>query len=160
MDADEVLPGLMMSVATSACGAPSFCAMASMIRRLAWCGTNAASSPGVHAGALAGLQGDRVQGRGRPAEHGLALLEDERAAVLDVDLVRHAAVAAPDDRPDPGGCLRVASRADHRGPAPSAKMMQVDRSVQSTHWESFSAPMTSTCRPVPARTASLAVASA
>ena len=45
-------------------------------------------------------------------------------------------------------------------PAPSAKMMQVERSVQSTHWESFSAPMTSTCREVPARTASLAVPSA
>jgi hypothetical protein len=45
-------------------------------------------------------------------------------------------------------------------PAPSAKMMQVDRSVQSTHWESFSAPITSTYREVPARTASLAVASA
>ena len=45
-------------------------------------------------------------------------------------------------------------------PAPSAKMMAVDRSVQSTHWDSFSAPMTSTCRAVPARTASLALASA
>ena len=45
-------------------------------------------------------------------------------------------------------------------PAPSAKMMHVERSVQSTHWDSFSAPITSTCLAEPARTASLAAASA
>ena len=45
-------------------------------------------------------------------------------------------------------------------PAPSAKMMQVDRSVQSIHWDSFSAPITSTLPAVPVRTASLALASA
>ena len=45
-------------------------------------------------------------------------------------------------------------------PAPSAKMMQVERSVGSTQAVIFSAPMTSTCRAVPARTASEALASA
>jgi hypothetical protein len=45
-------------------------------------------------------------------------------------------------------------------PAPSAKIMQVDRSVQSTHWDSFSEPITSTYFADPARTASLALASA
>jgi len=45
-------------------------------------------------------------------------------------------------------------------PAPSAKMIAVDRSVQSTHWDSFSAPMTSTCPAEPVRIASLAEASA
>ena len=34
-------------------------------------------------------------------------------------------------------------------PAPSAKMMQVDRSVQSTHEVIFSAPITSTLRARP-----------
>ena len=45
-------------------------------------------------------------------------------------------------------------------PAPSAKMMQVERSVQSTHCDSFSAPITSTCRADPVRTASEALDSA
>ena len=45
-------------------------------------------------------------------------------------------------------------------PAPSAKMMEVLRSVWSTQAVIFSAPMTSTYRAVPARTASEAVASA
>ena len=35
-------------------------------------------------------------------------------------------------------------------PAPSAKMMQVERSSQSIQSDSFSAPITSTCRAVPA----------
>ena len=61
----------------------------------------------------------------------------------------------PDARPSPASAGPTTA-----APAPSAKMMQVERSVQSTHWESFSAPMTSTCREVPARTASLAVPSA
>ncbi len=45
-------------------------------------------------------------------------------------------------------------------PAPSAKMMQVERSSGSIHAVIFSAPMTSTCRAVPTRTASEAFASA
>ena len=45
-------------------------------------------------------------------------------------------------------------------PAPSAKMMQVDLSVKSIHALIFSAPITSTCRAVPARIESAAFASA
>ena len=44
-------------------------------------------------------------------------------------------------------------------PAPSAKMMQVERSSQSIQSDSFSAPITRTCRTVPARTRSAATAS-
>ena len=62
--------------------------------------------------------------------------------------------------PGPASASASATGPTTAAPAPSAKMMQVERSVQSTHWESFSAPMTSTCREVPARTASLAVPSA
>src|ERR1700732_2006706 len=43
-------------------------------------------------------------------------------------------------------------------PAPSAKMMQVDRSVQSIHDVIFSAPITSAFRADPARTESAAAA--
>ena len=45
-------------------------------------------------------------------------------------------------------------------PAPSAKMMQVERSSGSIHAVIFSEPITSTCRAVPALTASEALASA
>ncbi len=45
-------------------------------------------------------------------------------------------------------------------PAPSAKMMQLARSVWSTHWDIFSDPMTSTLRAEPLRIASLAFDSA
>ena len=45
-------------------------------------------------------------------------------------------------------------------PAPSAKMMHVDRSFQSTQSVIFSAPMTSAFRALPAATASDAVPSA
>jgi len=44
-------------------------------------------------------------------------------------------------------------------PAPSAKMIAVERSVQSTQSESFSAPTTTTWRAVPDRTASAATES-
>src|SRR5215831_8943440 len=54
---------------------------------------------GIDAGHLAGLLRDRVQRGGRPAEHRLPLLHEERAPVLDEDLVGHAAVAAPYHRP-------------------------------------------------------------
>ena len=60
----------------------------------------------------------------------------------------------PMPAPSPAACPITAA------PAPSAKMMQVERSVQSTHWDSFSAPITSTLRELPASTASLAVPSA
>ena len=46
IEADEVLPAVTISSATFACGAPSLRAIASMMRRLAWCGTNAVSSDG------------------------------------------------------------------------------------------------------------------
>src|SRR5262249_34837233 len=85
----------------------------------------------VPPGPLARGQGDRVQRGGRPPEHRLPLLVDERAAVGNVDLVGHAAVAAPDHRPDAGpGARRSFSRprasrppplrhrAHHRGPRP------------------------------------------
>ena len=62
--------------------------------------------------------------------------------------------------PMPGASSGSATGPTTAAPAPSAKMMQVERSVQSTHWDSFSAPITSTLRAVPPRTASLAVASA
>ncbi len=39
-------------------------------------------------------------------------------------------------------------------------MMQVERSVQSIHWDIFSEPITSTLRALQAWTAALAVASA
>ena len=44
-------------------------------------------------------------------------------------------------------------------PAPSAKMIRVDRSAGSTQADIFSDPITRTCRALPARTASLALAS-
>ncbi len=43
-------------------------------------------------------------------------------------------------------------------PAPSAKMNAVERSVGSVISDNFSTPMTSTCRAVPARTMSAAIA--
>ncbi len=42
-------------------------------------------------------------------------------------------------------------------PAPSAKITAVDRSLRSVYWVSFSPPMTSACRAVPARIWSAAV---
>ncbi len=45
-------------------------------------------------------------------------------------------------------------------PAPSAKMMQVDRSDQSIHDVIFSAPITSALRTLPARTESAAAPTA
>src|SRR5215475_7542831 len=69
----------------------------------------------VYPGPLARGQGDWVQRGGRPPEHRLPLLVDERAAVGNVDLVGHAAVAAPDHRPDAGRGARLGHRADHRG---------------------------------------------
>ncbi len=62
--------------------------------------------------------------------------------------------------PTPGAASGSVTGPTTAAPAPSAKMMQVDRSVQSTHWDIFSAPITSTFRALPARTASLAVPSA
>jgi hypothetical protein len=47
MEAADVLPEWMTSVATLAWGAPSLPASDSMMRRFAWCGTNAASSVGA-----------------------------------------------------------------------------------------------------------------
>jgi hypothetical protein len=44
-------------------------------------------------------------------------------------------------------------------PAPSPKMMAVDRSAGSTQADIFSAPTTRTCLALPARIASLALAS-
>src|SRR6202035_1567354 len=64
---------------------------------------------------LAGLERDRRQGAGGPAENRLALLDDERVPVLDVDLVSQVAVAAPVDRADAGRVGRVRDRADDRG---------------------------------------------
>src|SRR5215467_10958564 len=61
--------------------------------------------------------------------------------------------------PMPGPACGSATGPTTAAPAPSAKMMAVERSVQSSHWESFSAPITSVCREGPARTASLAAAS-
>src|SRR5262252_727926 len=69
----------------------------------------------VHPGPLARAQGDRVQRGGCPPEHRLPLLVDERIAVGNLDLVGHAAVAAPDHRPDSGCGIRIGHRADHRG---------------------------------------------
>ena len=62
--------------------------------------------------------------------------------------------------PIPGCCPGSVTGPTTAAPAPSAKMMHVDRSVQSSQEDSFSAPITSTCLAVPARTASLALASA
>src|SRR5579875_3361608 len=47
IDADEVFHELTMSSAMRSLGAPSLRAIDSMIRRLAWCGTNAARSSGA-----------------------------------------------------------------------------------------------------------------
>ena len=54
--------------------------MPSMMRRLAWCGTNAAEVRRVDPGPLAGLQRERRDRGGGPAEDRLALLLDVRAA--------------------------------------------------------------------------------
>ena len=59
--------------------------------------------------------------------------------------------------PMPGGSPS-ATGPTTAAPAPSAKMMQVERSVGSTQAVIFSDPMTSTCRAVPARIASEALA--
>src|SRR5579863_4754068 len=57
----------------------------------------------IHPGLRTGPQRDRVQRGGGPPEHRLSLLVDERVPVGDVDLVGHAAVAAPHHRADTGG---------------------------------------------------------
>ena len=59
--------------------------------------------------------------------------------------------------PMPGGSPS-ATGPTTAAPAPSAKMMLVERSVQSTQAVIFSDPMTSTCRAVPVRIASEALA--
>src|ERR1700677_2431326 len=65
----------------------------------------------LHAGPLAGLPRDRVDRRGRPAEHRLPVLMQERRAVRDGDLLHEVAGAAPDYRADAG---LVVARPDHR----------------------------------------------
>src|SRR3984885_8272886 len=94
IEADDVLPAVTMSSATSACGAPSLRAIASTIRRLAWGGPDAASSVGSIP---------------PPAR-----LDGAPAAVRDTDLVGHLPRAAPHHGPDPR-LVGVGHRADHHG---------------------------------------------
>ncbi len=61
--------------------------------------------------------------------------------------------------PTPGASSSAAA-VTTAAPAPSPKMMQVERSVQSVKSDSFSAPMTSALRAAPARIAWSTVPSA
>ena len=139
-----------MSRATIAFGAPSRRAIASMMRRLAWCGTNAASSAGLDAGALAGLERDRRHLRGGPAVDRLALLPEGAGRARRWRRRRTARRRCPTR---PGRCPRRRTAPTTAAPAPSARMMQVVRSVKSSQPENRSAPTTSTLRAWPGCTA-------
>ncbi len=60
--------------------------------------------------------------------------------------------------PMPGSSSGSATGPTTAAPAPSAKMIRVERSCGSTQADIFSDPMTSTFRALPARMASLALA--
>src|ERR1700742_461278 len=71
-----------------------------------------------HLGLLARLDSGRIQRGGGPAEHRLALLDQERVPVLDDDLVRDFPGAAPHHRADAGLFGRIGHRADNGRPGP------------------------------------------
>ena len=119
-------------------------ATASMMRRLAWCGTKHVDVGGGEAGQLDRAQRHRGDRGGGPAEHRLALLVQGAVSRVDPDRLATGRPRCP--RP-PARPRRLASGAGPTtaAPAPSAKMMQVERSSQSIQSESFSAPITRAC---------------
>ncbi|OLT01927.1 hypothetical protein BJF90_29910 [Pseudonocardia sp. CNS-004] len=160
IDADEVFPEWMMSSATTMSSrAPSLRrrrATASTMRRLAWWGTNTSMSAGVSPAISIAFNAT-----------GAILVVAQRntawpscASALFSGLMRMAWAMSP-ALPQASGPTptEAASAAGPRtaAPAPSAKMIAVERSVQSIQSDSFSAPITSTCRDDPARTRSAAV---
>jgi cytochrome P450 len=159
MDAADVLPEWTMSVATLAWGAPSLPAIDSMMRRFAWCGTNAASSLGAipaaaHARLATGCSAVVAQ---RNTAWPSCVKKDRRSLMM---ILSRCVPSLPQiTGPIPGRAVSVAGPTT-AAPAPSAKMTHVLRSVQSIHCEYFSAPITSAYREVPARTASLPAPSA
>src|SRR3954447_26094033 len=153
-EAADVLPVSVMSSATTASGAPSRRATASMIRRLAWCGTNAARS----AGAIpAAVQAARATSASDVVAQRNTAGPSRRS--LPPTGMSISPARAP-SLPHTTGPMPVVSPAPTTAaPAPSPNKMADRRSVQSSQSDSFSAPATTTVRAVPARTASAATES-
>ena len=119
----------------------TFLAMASMIRRFAWWVTSTSMSVERDAGGLGRADRDRADRRGRPAEDGLALLDEVAVAALDPDRLERSSRRCP--RP-PGRCPVRRTAVTTAAPAPSAKMIAVARSSGLVQSVSFSEPTTST----------------
>ena len=133
--------------------------MPSMIRALAWCGTNAASSVGS----------TPARSQACSASGASAVVAQRKTACPSCWMYGRQPsmrTASPFSGAEPqttgpmpaGSSSAVAVTT--AAPAPSPKMMQVERSVQSVKSESFSAPMTIALRDAPARMAWSTVPSA
>ena len=162
IEADDVFPECTMSSATRRSSrAPllrSRLATASMMRRFAWWGTSTSMSDGVRPAssiARSATGATRVV-----AQRNTAWPSWCRARVSG--LIRIVCDWSP-ALPQATGPMPTDSASEAApttaAPAPSAKMMQVERSSQSIQSESFSAPITRTWRTVPPRTRSAATAS-
>src|SRR5918994_552796 len=139
--AAEVLPDSTMSLAITA-----------MMRPLAWCGTNAAMSSGA----------TPARSQACSASGASAVVAQRNTAWPSCctyprqPSIRTASLFSGTEPQTTGptpGASPSAVAVTTAAPAPSPKMMQVERSVQSVKSDSFSAPMTIALRTAPARIA-------
>ena len=166
IEAAEVLPAVSMSRATTQdSGSSRSATIRSVIRALAWCGTNAASSTPAEPGQGQRRAGGRRDLLHRPAED---LRPGHRHGRPEVGLVAHAGPrlrcpisAGPGpsdpqtDRPDP---RLPAPGSTTTAPAPSANRNASERSAGSMMSVILSEPITSTCRALPAQISPSAIA--
>ena len=131
MDAEEVLPASTMSSATLTFDAPSRRAIASTMRRLAWCGMNAASSAGSipafrQASSATGASAVVAQ---RKTAWPSWPRNPVRVGIVMSSTLSPALPQATGPTPTSSGVRAGPTTA---APAPSAKMIAVDRSSGST----------------------------
>ena len=160
IDADEVLPEWTMSSATTMSSrAPALrsrLATASMMRRLAWCGTKTSMSSGARpASSIAFSATGAIL---VVAQRKTACPSWDRAFVSGLMwIVWDMSPALPQvSGPIPSRRL-VHGRTDHRGTGSVREVVAVERSVQSIQSDSFSAPITEHVPRRPAGTRSAAV---
>src|SRR5882757_10064414 len=157
--AADVLPDSMMSRATTAFSTPSLRASGSMIRRFAWCGTNAASSLGStpafsHTCRASGGNAYVAQ---RNTDWPACLMYGRHPSIWITSFNSGAEPQTTGLMPAGSSSAQAVTIA---APAPSPNRTAVDRSLQSVTSDSFSAPTTITFRAAPARIAWSALASA
>ena len=153
IEADDVLPEYWMSSATRRSSrAPAWrrrFAIASTMRRLAWWGTSTSMSAGVRPAASTAR---RATGAILVvAQRKTAWPSWRSASVSSMWIVETRSPAAPQTTGPTPTSSSVVAGPSTAAPAPSAKMMQVERSSMSSQSESFSEPITSTWRAVPER---------